>query len=227
MRVCEILANNPLMEFHVSREIREKIAFDELLFASSGNIIFAHFKEVREFTKKVNELFNPLFESQKMLKASHVNAMALIDEIFHYICYWFRREKNKNAFNDLYLHLEKILGEKKLNDLLLAFVAEFPPLPVYKGRQSAEEYLSGSTSAKDVLFLGEKKQKTETKIDNKITVLEEFILLHLANENPAFEPFLFLFSNKKLASLASYNKAWEEIKEFFEDQPFIDQIRVL
>jgi len=220
-RIYETLANNPLMEFHISREIREKIAFDELLFASSGNIIFAHFKEVREFTKKVNELFNPLIESQKMLKASHVNAMALIDEIFHYICYLFRREKNENAFAELYLHLEKSLGEKKLNDLLLAFVEEFPPLPVYKGKQSAEEYLSGSTSAKDILLPGEKKQKTETKIDNKITVLEEFILLHLANENPAFEPFLFLFSNKKLVSLASYNKAWEEIKDFFEEQPFI------
>ena len=33
-RIYETLANNPLMEFHISREIREKIAFDELLFAS-------------------------------------------------------------------------------------------------------------------------------------------------------------------------------------------------
>ena len=36
--------NLSLNEFHVCREIREKCDFDEGLFASSGNIILANFK---------------------------------------------------------------------------------------------------------------------------------------------------------------------------------------
>lgn len=217
------LANNPLMEFHIAKSVRERLDFNELLFASSGNIVFANFKEVREFTQKANELFNPLLEGKKMLKASHVNAMALIDEIFHYVCFLFRNNKNKKAFEDLYTSLEKAIGEKQLDALLLTFVEEFPPMPVYKGKQTAKEYFEGSNTAEDIL-VRDSKQKVQTDgiaVQNKITVLEEFILLHLANENPAFEPFLFLFSNKKLQKMPAYTKAWDSIQSFFEEQPFI------
>ncbi len=71
-----------------------------------------------------------------MIKAGQLNAMSLIDEIFHYVCFLFRKEENPNAFDELYNVLEKKLGQEKIYTLLLAFVEEFPPLPVYKGTMS-------------------------------------------------------------------------------------------
>ena len=41
-----------LNEFHVSKEIRDKCNFDGSLFASTGNVILANFKNVRLFAKK-------------------------------------------------------------------------------------------------------------------------------------------------------------------------------
>ena len=79
--------NLSLNEFHVSREIREKCDFDERLFASSGNIILANFKNVRLFAKKINDLIareekDSVVAGKKMIKDGQLNAMGLIDEIF-------------------------------------------------------------------------------------------------------------------------------------------------
>mgnify|MGYP007070347624 CR=1 FL=1 len=48
---------------------------------------------------------------------------------------------------------------------------------------------------------------------------EELILLHLANENPAFHPFQILFDDRKLALNPDYIKTWNQIKAFFLTQP--------
>ena len=218
---CRTIETNPLMEFHICRSIREKCSFDEPLFASSGNVVLTNFKQVRVFAKKINDLFDPLLEGSRMIKAGQLNAVSLIDEIFHYVCFLFRKQENPKAFEELYTALEKKLGEEKLTGLLLAFVEEFPPLPVYKGKMSAEEYLDGRSSAADILSGNAKKgNASDSKaVLNKVSVLEELCLLHLANENPAFDPFSMLFSNEHLEKNASYAKAWTEIKAFFVKQP--------
>lgn len=214
-----VFQKNPLMEFHVAKSIRETCGFDEPLFASSGNVVLANFKQVRVFAQKLNTLFDPLLESNKMIKAGQLNAMSLIDEIFHYVCFLFRKQENPKAFEELYVALEEKIGKEKFSAVLLAFVEEFPPLPVYKGKMSAEEYLEGSSSASDILFGGAKKESAVPSSPNKITVLEELFLLHLANDNPAFAPFSMLFSNKKLEKNPSYAKTWKEITSFFLKQP--------
>ncbi len=217
--IYKTLEANPLMEFHVRRSVREKCDFDEPLFASSGNVILANFKQVRVFTQKINELFDPLLESNKMIKAGQLNAMSLIDEIFHYVCYLFRKQENPKAFEELYESLEKKIGKDTLENLLFAFVEEFPPLPVYKGKMSAAEYLESSSSAVNILFGKDKKSSGTAAVSNKVSVLEEFCLFHLANENPSFKPFSMLFSNENLESRTSYEKTWKEIKAFFKKQP--------
>ena len=44
-------------EFHVSRNVRDLCNFDQGLFASSGNVIFANLKAVQKFQTKLNDLF--------------------------------------------------------------------------------------------------------------------------------------------------------------------------
>ena len=85
-------------EFHISREIREKCDFDARLYASTGNVIFADLKAVRSFQTKLNAHFDRLGMSDKRVSAGDLNAMALIDEIFHYVCMLFRRDKAPDAF---------------------------------------------------------------------------------------------------------------------------------
>jgi hypothetical protein len=42
------------MEFHVSRMARDRYQFDDTLFASNGNVIFANFHAAHTFAQKMN-----------------------------------------------------------------------------------------------------------------------------------------------------------------------------
>ena len=44
-------------EFHISRKIRNLCSFNEGLYASSGNVIFANMKNVRDFQLLFNNIF--------------------------------------------------------------------------------------------------------------------------------------------------------------------------
>ncbi|MGP1587243.1 MAG: alpha-amylase family glycosyl hydrolase [Treponemataceae bacterium] len=191
------------MEFHVSKEMRDKCNFSLSMFGSTGNVLLTNFKNVRIFAKKINELFDPVIESEKMIKASHLNAMGLIDEIFHYVCYLYRKQVKQTAFEEMLKFLEEKLGKDKIDKILIDFTDEFPPTAVYRGEISAQDYLKGQ----------------EKGISNRITSFEEMILLHIANENPAFAPFKILFDDKNLASNKNYEKSWVLVKEFFKTQP--------
>ena len=54
---------------------------------------------------------------------------------------------------------------------------------------------------------------------NREQTLEELILLHLANENPAFKPFFLLFSDTTLDEKnADYSKTWATIQKFAQSK---------
>ena len=66
-----------LFEFHISKTAREKYDFDEALFATDGNIIFADFAAARRFAEKLS------VERENPVPASEINARGLLDEVMH------------------------------------------------------------------------------------------------------------------------------------------------
>ena len=136
-------------EFHISREIRSQCDFDEGLFASSGNIILTNTKAVRLFAKKVNDFIasqhdDPVEAGKKMIKAGQLNAMGLIDEIFHYVCSLYRRDINKTVFDFLLELLDEEFGVEAMDGLLSAFNKAFPPTAIFRGEVGYQEYLADS-----------------------------------------------------------------------------------
>jgi glycosidase len=196
-------------EFHVSRKIRDLCSFDKATYASTGNVILADMKSVRIFSEKLNELFDKQNEHEKRISAGQLNAMGLIDEIFHYVCMLYRRNKAANAFTDALGTLEKAYGKENVDKLLLAFISYFPPSEVYQNKLTAEQYLEQTC-----LDTG-----TNLKRTNREQTLEELMLLHLANENPAFKPFIILFDDKQLALEPLYQKSWATLQEYFKTLP--------
>ena len=53
----------------------------------------------------------------------------------------------------------------------------------------------------------------------RIIAFEEMMMLHLANENPAFAKFSVLFSETRLRKNPVYAQAWEETQKYFKGQP--------
>lgn len=196
--------DNQHMEFHICADLRKKCDFNGSLFASSGNIIFTDQKAVHTFVQKYNKVMNPDNHPTLFLKASQLNAMALIDEIFHYVCRLYRQDENESFFTGAIDAIEAEIGKEETNKLLIQFTEEFPPFAVYTEKTDAASYL---------------ESKDADGIPHKILVLEELMLLRLANENPAFEPFFPLFSDKKLLTNPSWLKLNTVLRNWSAQNP--------
>ncbi|HAP36729.1 MAG TPA: hypothetical protein DCQ28_12635, partial [Bacteroidetes bacterium] len=76
---------NPQFEFHIHSDIRKKYKVDDVLFGSTGNVVFPNYRTVRELASKINQTRKSSGENKNEIRAGHLNAMGLIDEINHVI----------------------------------------------------------------------------------------------------------------------------------------------
>ena len=197
-------SDQQLMEFHISAAIRKTCSFDDTLFSSSGNVIFRNISAVQDFAQKYNKKVDGKNHPERYLRTGQLNAMGLLDEIFHYV-YRMYREKNEPAFfTGALLRLEDMIGLEALDRILLAFVTEFPPRAVYRKKTSADSWLAGSDSA---------------GVPHRAIALEELVLLRLANENPALETFSPLFSDESLKKDPAYQSFWNIFRSWSAEHP--------
>ncbi|MDZ7375556.1 MAG: alpha-amylase family glycosyl hydrolase, partial [candidate division KSB1 bacterium] len=190
-------------EFHISRDARDKYQFDESIFTLSGNVIFANFHAARKFAQKMNAKRDLINFPEQTIRAGQLNAMGLIDEILHYVVELYRQQAQPQVMKQALEWLSAQLGRSELERTLRKFAEEFPVVAVYQRKMSLEDYLRGETNG----------------VPNLEIVLEELILLWLANQNLAFSPFAELFIDEKLVQQTSYVKLIDQLKTFFEHQP--------
>lgn len=191
------------MEFHISRKVRDRYQFDRSLFSFSGNVIFANFHNTRLFAQKINQKRDLINHPEMAIKAGQLNAMGLIDEILHLVVSIYRRQINPLIFQEAAGWIEKTIARGSLNKTLRTFCDEFPPLDVYTGKVPVEEYIAGSTDG----------------IANTTVLLEEMTLLWLANQNPAFSPFLEFFDDRQLRNHTDFDLVIEVLRDWFKSQP--------
>jgi glycosidase len=194
-------------EFHVSRQARNRYQFNESLFATHGNVIFANFHAARVFAKKINEKRDLVNFPEQAVRAGHINAMGLVDEILHMVVHLYRQQLNPQVMLDALDWLNGMLGQEVLDASLRRFVEEFPPLPVYRRETTIDDYLNSESTIDGEL------------ISNRQLVLEEMILLWLANANPAFAPFQELFDDSNLEKESAYRQIIPSMRAFFDTQP--------
>ncbi len=192
-----------MMEFHISRKARDLYQFDESLFSVSGNVIFPNFHAARLFAQRMNEKRDLISFPDQAIKAGHINAMGLIDEILHYIVSLYRDEKNLQVMQQALDWLYEKLGKQKVDEALRTFADEFPAVAVYRREVELNIYLEGETAG----------------IPHRLIVLEEMLMLWLANVNPAFSPFIELFDDVTLEKDTSYMQIIEALHPFFDNQP--------
>ena len=191
------------MEFHVSRWARDHYDFDESLFSLSGNVVFANFHAARLFAQKMNDKRDLVSFPEQAVKAGQINAMGLLDEIFHFTVGLYREQRNPLAMSKALDWLYAQLASEAVDAALLRFADEFPPLAVYRRQISLDAYLEGETGS----------------VPNRQILLEEMLMLWLANANPAFSTFRELFDDAVLAKETAYPQILTSLYEFFETQP--------
>ena len=192
-----------MMEFHVSRTSRDKYQFDQQLFSFNGNVIFANFQASRVFAQKMNAHRVDSTNHNDHASACQINALGLIDEIFHLIVSEYLQECGQSIRGSLYLELLTKIGSEKLDATLVQFTQLFPPVAVYQGQLSAQEYLAVAT----------------TGVPNRETTLDEIMMLWLTNMNPAADPYQELFEDSDLMETTAYSQVIDGIQIFFKTQP--------
>ncbi len=169
-------------DFHVSRAAREKYKIEKSLFSISGKVILADYQQARILSEKINSKRREEGNADQFVTAGQINALGLLHEIFHLLIRKYEENDNAGVFSKAINHLKNEISESGLEKTLLAFVEEFPPLEVYNKIVTAEEYLRRSTSGKP----------------NKEIILEEIILLHMENSNPAAANLRELYTDDNL-----------------------------
>ncbi len=179
-------------EFHISRRVRDACGIDAALFGITGNVVFADFRAARELAHRLNLLLAP----ERSVNAGDLYALGLIDEAMHLAVARHRRDVDPRLWTRTVEALERDLGPEPLNELLREFVGEFPPRSVYTGEVAGDEYLSASTGGEP----------------HREAILEELVLLWLANRNPAFGPFRELFDDRRLRGLPTYDTTTASVR---------------
>jgi glycosidase len=167
-----------VFEFHLLRRVRQTYQFDESLFATDGRLIFSDFGAARRFVERIYSV------SGRLIPASDIYALGLIDEILHLIVRHYER-RNPGVMSRALDFLRGSLGDR-LEGTLVKFTDEYPPTPVYLGRLSVKEYLSGSTDG----------------FGHRLVAMEEMLLTGIANQNPAVGAYREFFDDSVLLGTA-------------------------
>ena len=192
-----------MFEFHISRQARDRYQFDQNLFNLQGNVIFANFHAARLFAQKMNLTRDLVNFPEQAIRAGQINAMGLVDEILHQVIFLYRQENHPQIMEEALAWLKERVGERELDRTLLEFSYDFPPIAVYRKQQTTIEYLNGMTEG----------------IPNRALVLEELLMLWVANLNPACEPYQELFNDDHLNNQTAYKQVAVELSAFFDTKP--------
>jgi glycosidase len=178
-------------EFHVSRQARQKYKFDESLFALNGNVVLADFAAARRFAASMTRVRG------QVVPASDINAMGLIDEILHILIRQYEMQ------NPGVMSRALAAVGVDADSALLRFIDDFPPLAVYRNEMNAQQYLDQETAGRP----------------NRAASLEEMLILHITNQNPAVGSYKELFDEEPLKSSSPYELTVRILKDFFKGQP--------
>ncbi len=195
-----------MMEFHISREARVRYKASDVLFNYAGNVVFGNLAASRELAIQINEARGTANDPERVINPGALFAMGLIDEISHATVTYYRKNLDPQVMTRALAWFEERIGPEQVERMLLSFVDEFPNVAVFRGEEKAEEWIQGSTEG----------------VSHREVVLEELMLLWLANQNPAFGTFRELFDDTRIAQSSAYPEVTAGFGEYFAGRPKIE-----
>ncbi|MCW5853828.1 MAG: alpha-amylase, partial [Anaerolineae bacterium] len=191
-----------MIEFHISRRARDRYHFDDRLFALTGTVVLANFHAARVFAQHINDRRDVGAFPEQAVSPGDINALGLIDEMLHLVVRQYRAQAGEDVLQRALASVTGQMGPASVDQVLRRFVDQFPPVEVYRRDETVEQHLAGTTEGRA----------------NREVVLEEMIMLWVANQNPAFEPFRELFDDSPLRQDPAYPQLVDNLHQFFDQQ---------
>ncbi len=179
----------------ISRGARQKYQFEETLFQPDGHLRAGDYHAARSFAAQLS------LQRPEPVPASDIQAMLLLDEVMRILLRQYEAQ-NPGVLGRALGYLQTGMREK-LEPALVRFTDAFPPRAVYYGDVSAADYLAGDTGGRS----------------HRVNALEEMLLVHVTNRNPALERYAELFSDGALRAERPYVQALERLTRFLGRQP--------
>jgi glycosidase len=172
---------------HITRTSRDTYQFTADFFQPDGRVAFDTFAAARAFAAQMSA------HRTQPVPASDLYALSLIDEAMRLLV---RRFAPSTVLKQAVANVSERIGAERADFTAQKFVWEYPPDPVYRGREKIEDYLSKLTDA-------------------RVQTAEELIYVFMHNINPAVVPLLDLVDDEPLEPTA-YKNLMAELKIFFE-----------
>ncbi len=188
-----------MMEFHIAREARDRYQVSDTLFNYVGNVIFGDLSACRQLAYRMSEVRG----KENPVHPGALFAMGLIDEVSHAVVAQYRKSRDPQMSAGALEWFTGRVGEENVERLLRGFAEEFPNVALYRGETTLDEWLNGTADG----------------LTHREAVLEEIMLLWLANVNPAFQPFRELYDDSNLAESTSYRQITAELRDYFATRP--------
>jgi len=207
-----------VMEFHIHTSIRSALGLGSTFFRTTGNLIIPDFSAARNLAEKLRGLGQIAGQDTTKLSAGRLNAMGLIDEILHLVIRIYREKVAPDVMGRLSASVRREIGATEFKSLLREFSVQFPPREVYQGIAGVDDWLESKASP----------MAGAVEVAASELAFEELILLKIANENPAFAPFRFLFDDglrpgsaipESVSGKTKYQQAFEAIEKTSGELP--------
>jgi len=205
--VVNALGSSGLQGFHVSRPARDLYQFAESLFVPIGNVVVPNFRAARVIAQQINQQRDLSAHPEQAIYAGQINAMAMIHEIQRLIFRRWLMQRRQAVLGTALEWASEQYGADAIDAVLTRYVEMFPPLVVYHTQIDTKRFLNST-------FDG---------VPAREVVLEELLLLWLANANPAFAPFNDLFSAAPLIQHTVYAQLISGLQTFFNDPSLQDE----
>ncbi len=179
--------------------LRKKHRLPQELFATDGTLSTNNFPVLRRLVF----LLNSHKKTGEALYPGELRASSLLLEISQYIFGIYAKEIKRDVFSEAHQHLVNRMGNNPLFSLAEDITRCFPPSEVFERRTTAAQYLSKRTNQRSNLHLA----------------IEEALLLHLANENPANKRIKFLFDKTYLDDSRSFDRLIDRLESFLQTLP--------
>jgi glycosidase len=182
-----------------TRISRNKYGFPLDLYHPDGHIVLEDLTSARTFAAQISAL------RATPVPATDLYAISLLDEAYHLILrHYYRRYSG--VMGRAMGMLQSTLGSN-YESTLVKFTDEFPPLAVFSGEKTAGIYM-----ATQVPQFGDLSRGV------RAAAIEEILLIHNANHNPALHDYRDLFDDAVMDG-SSYDELVQKLSNFFATQP--------
>ncbi|MDY7095630.1 MAG: alpha-amylase family glycosyl hydrolase [Acidobacteriota bacterium] len=184
----------PAWELLISRRAREQYGIERAPRTGS------ELQGLRALVQRINRRRAASAVPATPLASGQVNALRLVEEVLHHLLVIYLRRAGDEVLDRALAWLQGRFGEERVERLLETFVDFFPQDRIYRGSQSAEEYLRSAPEARR-------------------EALQRLLVLWTVQQNPAAEALADLFDDEELEDTTGYRQMVASLRGFFARQP--------